>query len=108
MSVKVSLKYKQFRELKEKFEKALDAMRTSGRLSSRYLEGFIYSLLNVLRSNDQNKFLHYLLTFLNAFESEEVREFARELLGCFPISEEGFQKIGYMIVVGLMSIKGGE
>ena len=106
MSIRVNLKYDEFKKLRESFKEALNIMK--GRVSPRYLEGFIYSLLSTLRSNDQSRFFHYLLTFLNTFENKEVSEFARELLRCLPMSESDFQKIGYMVVIGLMSIKGGE
>lgn len=95
-------------KIKESFEKVLESIKGKERVSSRYIEGLVYSLLSTIQANDQNKFLTYLITFLNTFEEKEIGEFMRELYKNFPMSEDAFQKIGYLIIIGLMSIKGGE
>ncbi|MHA1589176.1 MAG: hypothetical protein ACTSVA_01045 [Candidatus Njordarchaeales archaeon] len=101
---------KLFSEIKQSFNKVLNVIATSERVSTRYIEGLIYSLLSAVKANDQNSFLNYLITFLNTFNREEISEFMRKLYNVFPLPEESFQKLGYLIIMGFMSIKvrGGE
>jgi len=99
---------KNIAEIRKSFDKVLEIIKASGRVSPRYIEGLVYSLLSAIRANDQERFLTYLITFLNTFESKEVSEFMKKIYENFPLSEESFQKVGYLIIMGFMSVKGGE
>ncbi len=94
--------------IRSSFRNVINVIKKSGRASTRYIEGLVYSLLSTLRANDQGRFLTYLLTFLNTFEEKAVGDFIKELYEVFPLSEEKFQQLGYLIIMGLMSAKGGE
>jgi len=105
---KTSMSVKKIEDIKAIFHSVLTIIGRDKRISSRYIEGLVYSLLSTLRANDQERFLTYLISFLNTFDNKEVSDFMKRLYEVLPLTESDFQKLGYLIIIGLMSIKGGE
>ncbi|BAT71828.1 conserved hypothetical protein [Thermosulfidibacter takaii ABI70S6] len=70
----------------------------------------VYDLLNHLRKGDNNKFLYQILKLLASNSSNETIRMIEIINQIFAKSslQENFEKIGYAIIMGLMTAKGGE
>ena len=68
----------------------------------------IYDLLNYLRSDDVYKFLDHILKLLGSYTHEDnIKKFIGLINKLDYYNPENFKKIGYTIIMGLMS-SGGE
>ncbi len=70
----------------------------------------VYDLLNYLKTNNKNEFLYQVLKLLTPnMDKEDVRELISLLnkMNMDYDTPENFQKLGYTIIMGIMS-SGGE
>ncbi len=70
----------------------------------------VYELLNYLRTGENSKFLHQILKLLASNSFDETKRMIEIINHIFARSnlQENFEKMGYTIVMGLMTAKGGE
>jgi len=99
--------YIQLKEL-EKLSKKVWGEVFKGREKAR--QRVVYDLLNYLRTGENSKFLHQVLKLLASDSSDKTTKMI-EIIDRFFIEsslQEDFEKMGYTIVMGLMTAKGGE
>ena len=98
---------KELRNLKEYAEAAFRKV-FEGRDKAK--QRIVYDLLNYLKTNDKNQFLYQVLKLLTPHMEEEYVRRLSSLLNRMNINydtPENFQKLGYTIIMGMMS-SGGE
>jgi len=98
---------KELKEIKEYTEKAFGKI-FEGREKAR--QRVVYDLLNYIKTNNRAKFLDQILKLLNTqIEEEVVRKLVENINVLFIQYDtlENFEKIGYTIIMGIMSAKIG-
>ena len=99
--------YIQLEEL-EKLSKKVWGEVFKGREKAR--QRVVYDLLNYLRTGENSKFLHQVLKLLASDSSDEATKMIKIINRIFTKSslQENFEKMGYTIIMGLMTAKGGK
>ena len=98
---------KDLRKIKEDSEKAFGKI-FEGREKAR--QRVVYDFLNYIKTNNRAKFLDQILKLLNAkIEEEVVRNLVENMNTLFIQYDtpENFERIGYTIIMGIMSTKIG-
>ena len=94
-------------EIKEYSEKAFGKI-FKGREKAR--QRVVYDLLNYIKTNNRAKFLDQILRLLNnKLDDENARKLAETIneLSIQFDTLENFEKVGYTIIMGIMSAKVG-
>lgn len=80
--------------------------------SESYRQKLVYNLLNIIRANDQPKFLWTISRVLNSQkENNNVKDLAAKLNSIYPLTKNEFEKVAYSIIMGIISSEsefGGE
>ncbi len=98
---------KELRDIKEYAEAAFGKVFESREKAKQRI---VYDLLNYLKTNNRNQFLYQVLKLLAPYMKEESVRKLSSLLNKMDIeydTPENFQKLGYTIIMGIMS-SGGE
>ncbi|MCD6483141.1 MAG: hypothetical protein J7K83_02635 [Candidatus Aenigmarchaeota archaeon] len=74
--------------------------------SENYKQKLAYTLLNIVKSNNQKDFFWTLLRALNSQkDNAKAKELVKELKDIYPISSGDFEKLAYSVIMGIMSAK---
>ncbi len=79
--------------------------------SESYRQKLAYSLLNMVKADNQKEFFWTLLRSLNAQkDNERAKDLVKELMAVYPLDSKDFEKVAYLVIMGIMSTKseGGE
>lgn len=94
---------KELEELMNELKKAAELAASS--MSENYKRTLVYTLLNAIKANDQNKFLWILLRAINDPHNEKFVELSKKIGNFLYHSKPSqiFEKWGYSIILGIMS-----